>query len=328
MPVRVRQVSTSYRQLEDIKLDATRLVRAGLPDADLIYEAAPDWEQNRVVLTLSRYSDRLITALATRYGSNAVAVRVEPRSDVVPLSRDADYSPFFGGAIINTGSEGCTSGFPWHDATTNYMLTAGHCAPNGATSVRTTDANFNTIDWMATSNAIASGSGENWSSGVGTVLLPGDSTYRGDIAIIRISSSKSIDPYIYSGPNTYNAASVHNMWTTVPVPGEQYCTGGSNTYALCGWGVSLVRINYFYASKNEWALNVTKGLKNFGTSGNGGDSGGPVYTVNGDGTIAAKGLISGGTTGPSSCSELSKCTNIFTDILLPYYGFPGWLYTQ
>ena len=116
------------------------------------------------------------------------------------------------------------------------------------------------------------------------------------------------------------------MWTTVPVAGEQYCTGGSNTYAICGWSVNSVRINWQYGN-GEWALNVTKGLKSSGTSINGGDSGGPVYTVNDTGTIAAKGIISGGTTGPSSCSIFSQCVQIFTDILLPYYGFPGWLKT-
>jgi hypothetical protein len=66
-------------------------VRAGLPDANAIYEAAPDWAENRVVLTLSQYSDPLITALTARYGASAVAVRIEPQPYVVPLSRDADY---------------------------------------------------------------------------------------------------------------------------------------------------------------------------------------------------------------------------------------------
>jgi len=116
------------------------------------------------------------------------------------------------------------------------------------------------------------------------------------------------------------------MWTTVPVANQLYCTGGSNTYAICGWQVTSVRINWQYPNL-ERARNVTEGLKWSGTSGNGGDSGGPVYTVNGDGSIAAKGIISGGTQGPSTCFNWAPCVQIFTDILLPYYGFPGWLKT-
>ena len=280
------------------------------------------------MLTISRQSDPLINALAVRYGASAVAVRVAPRPFTLPATRTHDYSPFYGGAIIWTGYDGCSSGFSWNDSSTQYMLTAGHCAPNGASTVTTTDANFNYVDTIGSNNAIASGSRENWTTNTGTVLLPGDSTYRGDIALITLDSNKSAGAFIYSGakPDETSASTVHNMWTTVPVAGEQYCTGGSNTYAICGWSVNSVRINWQYGN-GEWALNVTKGLKSSGTSINGGDSGGPVYTVNDTGTIAAKGIISGGTTGPSSCSIFSQCVQIFTDILLPYYGFPGWLKT-
>jgi hypothetical protein len=44
VPVRLRAVSLSYRQLEAIKFEATQLVAAGVPDADAIYEAAPGLE--------------------------------------------------------------------------------------------------------------------------------------------------------------------------------------------------------------------------------------------------------------------------------------------
>jgi hypothetical protein len=326
VPVQVRTVALSYTALEGIKLDATRLETAGLPDADAIYEAAPDWEQNRIVLTVSRRSDALVNALAARYGTAAVAIRVEPRPVTVPTTRTHDYSWFYGGAIIDLDGHGCSSGFSWTDGATDYILTAGHCAAGGATTATTTDAGRVYVDTIGTNGAVTPNTRENWTNWVGTKLMTGDSTYRGDVALIRVDANKGVSPYIYSGawPDETTAAAVRSMWTTVPVAGEQYCTGGSNTYALCGWGVDLVRINYRYSTTGEWALNVTKGLKNFGTSTNSGDSGGPVYTVNTDGTIQAKGIHSGGTAGPASCSEFSKCVQIFTDILLPYWGFPGW----
>jgi hypothetical protein len=328
VPVRIRTVSRSYRDLEAIKLDATRLAREGLPDADAIYEAAPDWEQNRIVLTLSRESTPLLNSLAVRYGTSAIAVRIEPQPSTAPLTRTHDYTPFYGGAIIHTGYDGCSSGFSWTDGSTNYMLSAGHCAPNGADKVITTDANFNLVDTMGTNGAIASGTRENWTAGTGTSLFPGDSTYRGDVALIRVDSIKGADPYIYSGvyPDETSRSPVHNMWWTVPAQGEQYCSGGSNTYALCGWTVTHVRVNWYYTETHEWALNITKGQKSSSTSGNRGDSGGPVYTVNADGTIAAKGIISGGNVG-ISCNFFNPCVQFFTDILLPYYWFPGWLKT-
>jgi hypothetical protein len=140
----------------------------------------------------------------------------------------------------------------------------------------------------------------------GTVLFPSDSTYRGDVALVQMFPGKSGGAFMYSGvkPDETSASTVHSMWGTIPVSGEQYCTGGSNTYAICGWSVDTVRTNWQY-SGGEWALNVTKGLKSSGTSINGGDSGGPVYTVEGT-TIAAKGIIRGGTTGPASCSFENK----------------------
>lgn len=329
VPVRLRTASLSYAALEGIKNDATRLVQAGLPDAEAIYQAAPDWEHNRVVLTMSRQSDALINALAARYGTTAVAVRVEPRPFTMPHqgTRSQDRSYFWGGAIINTGTHGCSSGFSWTDGTTGYMLTAAHCAASGASTVNTTDASGNVVEKMG---SITSGTRENWTNGVGTVSFPGDNIYRGDVALVQVDAGKNVGAAMYSGayPDQTTATIVRSMWTTTPQAGQQYCTSGSNTYAMCGWSVDSVRTNYQY-STGEWGYNVTIGKKTSGTSTNLGDSGGPVYTVNGDGTIQAKGIHSGGTAGPSTCGSFwwQNCVEVFTDIVLPFQYFPGWLKT-
>jgi hypothetical protein len=317
--VATRDVSVGFDTLEGVKNDATRLVQAGVPDADAIYQTEPDWEHDRVVLTISRPSPALMNALAVRYGTEMIAVRLEPRSITTPQSsRGADSSPFKGGAIISTGAHGCSSGFSWIDTySTHYMLTAAHCAPTGSASVTTS------VDTMG---SITSATRENWTDNTGTVYFTGDSTYRGDVALIQMSG-KTGDPKIYSAADTTTTTTVHSMWTTVPSNGESYCTSGSNTYAICGWVVDHSRINYLYAN-GEWVLNATKGLKTSGTSTNGGDSGGPVYTVDAQGTIAAKGIHSGGSYGPVGCYTGTPCVEIFTDILLPYYYFPGWLNTQ
>jgi hypothetical protein len=62
-----------------------------------------------------------------------------------------------------------------------------------------------------------------------------------------------------------------------------------------------------------------------------GDSGGSVYTVGGDGKVAAKGIISGagGRGGADSWAGAGEmpCLNIFTDIRDAYYALPGSLRT-
>jgi hypothetical protein len=75
---RTRSVNRTWGELEALKHDATFLVQAGVPDAKLIYMSEPDFRENRVIVTVEKLSDQLMTALAARYGTAAIAVRVEP----------------------------------------------------------------------------------------------------------------------------------------------------------------------------------------------------------------------------------------------------------
>ena len=77
-PNRIRDVMFSYGQLERIKDEVTTLAAAGAPDADLIYQTAPDHKNGRVIITVSQSSERLLKDLATRYGTEAIAVQVDP----------------------------------------------------------------------------------------------------------------------------------------------------------------------------------------------------------------------------------------------------------
>ena len=312
IPVRTRSVEFSNRALETIKNDAIRLVQMGVPDADLIYKTEPDWENNRILITLSRQSDALLAALAGKYGTQAIAVRIEPRAPSMPGTRGADDSPFFGGARINA-TKGCTSAFSWTDSVVDYMLTAAHCASSGYFGVSTP---------VRAMGDIYSGSRENWTDGVGTVLFPNDPTYRGDSALIQLYSSVTNMPHIYNGvyPDASSYRVVREMWGTSPAYGDQYCTGGSTTYELCGWQVDSTAANYRYGN-GEVAMNVTTGWKGSGNCADLGDSGGPVYTYRFDGAIAAKWIHSGGT------GNIFPCHEVFTDIRLPFMYFPGWLKT-
>lgn len=66
----------SFRQLQDIQHG---IVPANdLPDGDAIYATGPDRRRNATVITVDRVSDRLLRALAGRYGTAAIVIHVDP----------------------------------------------------------------------------------------------------------------------------------------------------------------------------------------------------------------------------------------------------------
>jgi hypothetical protein len=312
VPIRVRTVKFSYAQLEAIKDDAISLGQVGVPDANAIWKTGPDWENNRVLITVDRRSDALFAALAARYGTEAIAVVVDPARQTPRLlsgTRAADSSPFFGGARINTplGSQVCTSGWPWVNGSQYYVMTAGHCVPNGG-SVSTSAAFIGTV--TATTF-------ENWNPGIGTVLFPGDTTYRGDLAL---STAGSALGRIYSQDlNSTVYRLVAEMWFGAPTVGDQFCTGGSYSFEICGYAIQSVNdIRTNYNSFEGRFMNVTQGSKASGPCPQGGDSGGPVYTIRWDSQVAAKGIV-------NAAPPAGICGVDFTDVDLAYWYFPGVL---
>ena len=104
VPQQIRRVAASFRSLEQIKNDAVGLAKAGVPDAALIHQVGPDFERNRVIISVDQMSDPLLTALAARYGTSSIAIRVEPRLNWQRAGRDSDTPPSFGGARIITST--------------------------------------------------------------------------------------------------------------------------------------------------------------------------------------------------------------------------------
>ena len=307
----IRDVPLSFGQLEEIKHEVTTLAAAGVADADLIYQTAPDHKSNRIVITMSAMSERLLKTLASRYGTEAIAVQIDPDHRMASSgSRQTDSSPFWGGASINVPVGGCTSGFPWYASGVYAMLTAAHCAPSGG-SVATLSQSMGTV---------TSASEENWSTSNGTEYYTGQSTYRGDVALVRIPSPKSSGAAIYRGASDSSTFSiVKSMWSRSPVVGDSFYTGGSVSGELGSWSVTLIGMDKWYVGDgfNVWARNVTEGSRS-GSCIQHGDSGGPVFTTT-TGGVSAKGIISGmGFTG---------CYVYFTDIRLSYFGLPGSLRT-
>lgn len=166
-PLITRRVPNSYAQLESIKDEASRL-EGVVTDGDLIWATEPDPARNRVVISLSRVSDTLLNSLATRYGTTAIAIRVEAPDDLaLPGGRDNDTSPFWGGASIRSPL-GCTTAFSWISGSQHMMLTAGHCVPSGG-AVATPSQSI---------GSVAANSRENWNTTTGTTHLTGQSVDR------------------------------------------------------------------------------------------------------------------------------------------------------
>ncbi|MGI5242995.1 trypsin-like peptidase domain-containing protein [Dactylosporangium sp. CA-139066] len=321
---RQRTVKASRATFDRLRADITTLTSAKLPGQEHITAVTPDGANNRLILDVDRLDDGLLDGLAARYGTELIAVRYEQPTDRGRLqARENDTSGglgFYGGANLqgtNTGS-GCTSGFSWYSGTTNYMLTAGHCFHSGGGA------------WTPAENMgfVTPGSRENWLSGTGTQFFTGQSTYYGDLALVELSNGRHSAGKIYSGgQNSTSSRTVAEMWSRSPARGDQFCSGGRLSGEQCGWVVQQTGFDY-RLSTGEWVRTTTAAYKYSGTCSIPGDSGGPVYTIRGDGAVAAKGIWSWGGGGVNgSGTSLIPCSGGFTDIWFAYYGLPGFLRT-
>ena len=78
VPVRIRQVTHSFAELQQIQEDVTHLYAEGVTDANLIYETSPDHRDNCTLITMSGESQPLLEALLQRFPADAIAVQVDP----------------------------------------------------------------------------------------------------------------------------------------------------------------------------------------------------------------------------------------------------------
>lgn len=77
-PSRIRDVTHSYAELQQIQNDVTYLHDEGVVDAELIYRVVPDQRDNRTMIVISEMSRPLLEELARRFGADAIAVQVDP----------------------------------------------------------------------------------------------------------------------------------------------------------------------------------------------------------------------------------------------------------
>jgi len=264
------------------------------------------------------------------YGTRDVVVLEDPGMEASPAySRDFDTFRYAGGARIfvpasgtdiNSDAYTCTAGFAWQMGTVQYMLTAGHCVPNGG-KVWIPQPNVNDkplqIGWVPTD-----GSMDTWAVGTGTVALSGQTALRGDLAMVQMTGGAGMVAKMYrGGPTSSQVSIVSEMWNRPSSIGDQFCTGGAVSGEICGWTVEEIHTDISYGSEG-YVRHATKAYK-IGDGTIGGDSGGPVYTVRSDGNIVAKGIISGKQIYNDPVTN--KAHMYFTDIWQAFDAFSGGL---
>ena len=118
----------------------------------------------------------------------------------------------------------CSDGFAWRNGNLwQGMLTAAHCTPAGGT-VRCCSPE-------QTMGSVLDRYHENWVQGTGTVPYAGGSTeYRGDVALIKLASNRSVSPHIWRGDeNGTTSSQVKLVWGRWSEPGDHYYVGGRTT---------------------------------------------------------------------------------------------------
>lgn len=195
-------------------------------------------------------------------------VRKQPQHKTTRLD---DTAPYWGGARIKNFNRGnsCTSGFAVWQSGREYLLTAAHC--------------FTPIDGVVTPTGrwIGNAEQERWDH---------------DVILVRADAAGRIyDGGVGSG----EFSKAVSGWNWVN-PYEWVCHSGSVTGALCGIQVSS-SFTYSYCdydSDGDWTCQydlLIAWQKNGYLVVRDGDSGGPVFSLDGTTKVVAKGIISGKT---------------------------------
>ncbi|MER5700443.1 cellulose binding domain-containing protein [Micromonospora sp. NPDC002296] len=187
-----------------------------------------------------------------------VRTTVVERDRLVPRSREDDAAPWSGGARIwNDSGAGCTVGFGVREvaAGTNHLLSAGHCGAIGA----------------------------QWSDGQGEPI--GVQTHKNADHDTMLIGTPSAGGWIYvGGSNDYARARVVG-WTEV-FPGQILCQSGATSAGVIGGPICDLEVQFHYTDREDL---VEATQLDGDESARSGDSGGPVYAVNADGTVLAAG---------------------------------------
>lgn len=206
--------------------------------------------------------------------ASKLPVKGEREKKPAPTTRYDDTAPFAGGAaIINRDNGGrCTTAFGITAFGADHLLTAGHCGRDGSP-----------FDNGLRTRFVGNATRENvWH----------------DIMLIRAPSWNAM----YDGKADSDGSGDGEFFKNVvgwewPIAGQLICQSGSTSGAVCGLkNSSQFQFSYcddsIYGGRECYGDLVVAQPKSGGTGSRHGDSGGPVFTLAGDGQVNAMGVVS------------------------------------
>ncbi|MFV0458278.1 MAG: hypothetical protein ACK5MT_05850 [Actinomycetales bacterium] len=231
------------------------------------YAAYVDATTGKVVLQTDAPQDQIdkLTAAAKGFSLAAEHTTGEASGAEIAVNRTTvedswnrrdDTTPYWGGNGLSASGYLCSSGYPVKSSSGyRYMVTAGHCWPNG-TKVRT-ESGARTVGWV-TGRALASQGG-----GPRDMELLYGSSYAG-----RVFSG---GVYSTSSRKIVGAGQAFAGYT-------DYCHSGRTTGEHCGHTAVSTNAMVCTSSGCKWPVTAFTG----GTMIQGGDSGGAFYARSGD----------------------------------------------
>ncbi|SCL13719.1 Cellulose binding domain-containing protein [Micromonospora nigra] len=261
LPADVRAAVATARRIAPVEVVAARYSRVELSAAAT--RLAPVTDRHDAVHRVRLRADGSGVEVAVEPGiavpalpATGVPTAVVRTEELAPRSREDDAAPWSGGARIWAGA-GCTSGFGVRDAgsTDTYVLSAGHCGDLGA----------------------------QWTDGAGEPI--GVQTHRNADHDTMLITTASPGGHLYVGGSHDNVRARVVGWTEV-FPGQLLCQSGATSAWTIGRPVCNLRVEFHYDDREDL---VEATQLDGEDSARGGDSGGPVYAVNADGTVLAAG---------------------------------------
>ena len=177
-----------------------------------------------------------------------------PAAAAPPLPAADEVSPGIGIVPVNAnggGESACSVGFLVHTRTGNPgFLTAGHCDHGGTASYKNSAGTYESIGAFSESIDVDNGADDS------------------DIALVEFTAAAPTDSAIYGFRPVTGVASPVRL-----AVGDQLCKFGVATGRQCGSVTYVSPTKVYFDAKTD-----------------GGDSGGPVYYRNADGTATAVGV--------------------------------------
>ena len=234
----------------------------------------PDATRAAIAAVRARHGKAPVVPAERMVAEADVGVPVTVSTAATPLipatTRTTDVSPWNGGGRWTNASKGdlCTTGFGVHSYGHSYVLTAAHCASDGD-RLTAAGTNMGPVYY------------DDWSYDILLINAPGWHV-------------------IFDGTSTTSVTKNVNSWGYW-AKNELVCQSGATSGTICGLK-QIESTDVYWPQSNpdsdgDWGYTVHGLIKttqvNGQTAVRGGDSGGPVFSLDGAG-VRAKGTVSAG----------------------------------